>query len=331
MTLAAMLIGARHIEVGPIDLDDRTDDEVVLRVSAVGLCGSDAHWYEQAGIGDAQLTHPLVLGHEFCGVIESGPRSGQRVAVDPAVPCLTCEQCDASRHNLCSKLVFAGHGDTHGALRERLTWPERCLVPIPDVMSDEVGAMLEPLGVALHAIDLAKLGGGEGVGVVGCGPIGMLLGIALQSRGWDGVPASEPLTHRAEIAAMHGFDIEARPRSDLDVVFETSGSDDGLATALDWVRPGGRIVIVGIPSEDVTALAASLVRRKELELRWCRRMGLGDLSRAVEVARAEMPAVSGLVSHSFSLTESPVAFETLMERSGMKVIVHPNSHSDSRD
>ena len=330
-TLAAQLIEAGHIEPVRFDIDEPGDGEVVVRVSAVGLCGSDAHWYEHAGIGDATLSRPLVLGHEFCGVIESGERAGQRVAVDPSIPCLTCVQCETGRHNLCSRLVFAGHGHTHGALRERLTWPERCLVPIPDDMPDEVAAMLEPLGVALHAIDLAALRDREYIGVVGCGPIGVLLAIAAQARGRTHIAASEPLPHRAEAAANLGLDVGAHPSASLDVVFETSGTDAGLATAMEWVRPAGRVVVVGIPDRDVTSLPASVGRRKELELRWCRRMRLGDLSRAAEVAARDPGSIGGLVSHRFSLSEAVEAFETLVRRQGMKVIVFPNPDPGTRD
>jgi len=111
-------------------LPDR--DECLLRVKAVGLCGSDVHWYEEAGIGDAQLRQPLVLGHEFAGIIESGNQQGQHVAVDPADACRQCRYCEEGNPNLCDNMRFAGHGVVDGALREKLCWPQALVYPLPD-------------------------------------------------------------------------------------------------------------------------------------------------------------------------------------------------------
>ena len=118
-------------------------DEVLVRVTTVGICGSDLHWLEEGSIGDAQVTKPLVLGHEFAGVVASSESSLSRfrVAVDPAIPCMKCEFCLGGNPNLCSDLHFAGHGLDDGALREYMAWPERCLHPLPDSISDEEGAL----------------------------------------------------------------------------------------------------------------------------------------------------------------------------------------------
>ena len=127
--------------------------EKLIRVKAVGICGSDPHWFSEGAIGDAKLDQPLVLGHEFAGE----PEDGQRVAVDPAIPCRVCEYCQHGHPNLCSSIIFAGHGGQDGALREWVARDEKWLFPIPDMFTDADGAMLEPLGVALHAVDLGKL------------------------------------------------------------------------------------------------------------------------------------------------------------------------------
>lgn len=302
------------------------DDEVSIRVQAVGLCGSDAHWFEEGSIGDAGMGAGLVLGHEFCGVIDSGPRAGERVAVDPAIPCLICEQCQRGRHNLCLDLRFAGHGTTHGALRQHLVWPERCLVPLPDDMPDEVGALLEPLGVAIHAVDLAAVDGTMTAGVIGSGPIGLLVIVVLQSLGVR-VVATDLLAHRLEAAESLGARVEPSPLAEasarFDVVFETAGNDAALATALDVTRPGGLVVAVGIPPHDRNALTASVARRKELTLRWCRRMDAGDLARAASLAANRTDVLLGLVTHRYPLSEAVHAFDCLSERRGVKVLVTP--------
>ncbi|HEX2399206.1 MAG TPA: alcohol dehydrogenase catalytic domain-containing protein, partial [Mycobacterium sp.] len=168
-----------HDEPDPIP----NQDEALVRVLAVGLCGSDRHWFMEGGIGDAVLRRPLVLGHEICGLIEAGARRGERVAVDPSVPCGRCELCRTDLAHVCADAVFAGHSETDGGLRTLMTWPQRQLVPIPDSMTAVGAALLEPLAVAIHAADLGRVEAGMSAGVFGCGPIGLLLIAVLRSRG----------------------------------------------------------------------------------------------------------------------------------------------------
>ena len=313
--------------------------EVLLRVTAVGLCGSDLHWYEEASIGDARLSRPLVLGHEFAGVIADGPRAGERVAADPAADCGHCAPCLEGRNNLCLAMRFAGHGSTDGALRSLMAWPERLLVPIPDSIGDDEAAVLEPLGVALHALDLAPIAPGARVGVYGCGPIGLLLVQLARLAGASAVVATDRLGHRVAAARSMGatdaFEVDADAGPEVsaarllareqavDVAFEMSGSDEALADAIAAVRPGGRVVIVGIPAGGRTAFEAAAARRKELALLLCLRMVASDLPHAVEVVAAGAVQLSPLISHRYAIGSAPEAFATLAQRRGLKVIVNP--------
>ena len=172
-------------EPGPLDRR--------VAVTSVGLCGSDLHWFEEGTIGDARLDHPLVLGHEFCGRLDDG----QLVVADPAIPCGTCGPCTSGDAHLCLTLSFAGHGTTDGGLRSSLSWPARLLRALPESIDIETGALLEPLGVALHAVDLAAIQPGERALVVGCGPIGLLIIRVLRCVGVRQILASEPLPHQA--------------------------------------------------------------------------------------------------------------------------------------
>lgn len=299
--------------------------EVLLRVLSVGLCGSDAHWFEEGGIGDATLPEGGVIpGHEFCGVIESGPRSGERVAVDPAIPCLHCEQCLAGRLHLCLEMRFAGHGLTDGAMRSHLVWPERCLVTLPNDMPDEQGALLEPLGVALHAVDLGEVGAADRTAVIGCGPVGLLLVAALAARGVDRILAADPLQHRLAAAeAMGASAADPTIDGEVDVVFDCAGNDASLHTALQMARAGGRVVLVGVPEGDRTSFQASLARRKEIALLLCRRMLPEDLGRAAELVDRGAISLDGLISHRFPMADAGTAFQTLVGRTGLKVVVEP--------
>jgi len=257
--------------------------EALVRVGAVGICGSDLHWFGEAGIGDARLQKPLVLGHEFAGVVAAGPQLGRRVAVDPAIPCGTCEYCRQGNPNLCEHIRFAGHGSEDGALREFIAWPEACLFPLPDSLSDADGVMLEPLGVAIHAVDLAHIQVGMSVGVFGCGPIGLLILQLARLAGAAKVYVTEPLAHRMEAALRLGAEAwQAGQR--VDVAFEVAGQNQAVETAVAAVKPGGLIMLAGIPADDSTSLSASTARRKGLTLKLVRRMKF-TYPRAIQLVR----------------------------------------------
>ncbi|MBN2146178.1 MAG: alcohol dehydrogenase catalytic domain-containing protein [Anaerolineales bacterium] len=325
---------------GPKDLRLHNEQEPIpgpggrlVRVSAVGICGSDLHWFDEAGIGDSQLEKPLVIGHEFGGVITEGPNQGQRVAVDPAIACHACEFCQQGNPNLCEHLRFCGHGEEDGALREYIAWPEECLHPLPDALSDTDGAMLEPLGVALHAVDLAHLQVGMSVGVFGCGPIGLLILQLARLSGALNLIATDVLPHRLEAAralgAQHAIRAEetqelrkASKSRGLDVTFEAAGENDAIETAMATAKPGGRVILVGIPADDRTSFSASIARRKGLTIKLVRRMKF-TYPRAIRLVESGQVDVRSLVTHRFPLEQSMQAFATAQRREGLKVVIIP--------
>jgi L-iditol 2-dehydrogenase len=304
--------------------------EQLLRVKAVGICGSDLHWFSEAAIGDAQLDHPLVLGHEFAGVTESG----QHVAIDPAIPCGECEFCQRGHPNLCERMTFAGHAAQDGALREWMPWPQKHLFPLPDSLTSADGAMLEPLGVAIHAMDLAKLRPGMTVGVFGCGPIGLLIVQLARLSGASSILATDVLPHRVEAAksfgAHHAYLAEAgREQSELraatggrgvDVAFEAAGEQDAVDTAFAAVVPGGKVILAGIPAEDQTSFTASVARRKGLTIKLVRRMK-HTYPRAIELVSRGQVDVRSIVTHRFPLVEAREAFRLAERREGLKIII----------
>lgn len=295
------------------------EGEALVRVTAVGLCGSDRHWFVDGGIGDATLTDPLVLGHEFVGVVESGPRRGRRVAVDPAITCRRCAMCLAGQPNLCTEVRFAGHS-IDGALRSLVAWPENLLHPLPDTLPDAEATLLEPLGVAVHAVDLGHVRPGTSAAVLGCGPLGLLLVRLLLAVGAAPVVAVDPLPHRAAAAEEAGAVLDAP--DGVDVVFDVTDVDTA-GQAVDAARPGGRIVLVGIPSGDRTTFTASTARRKGLSILLCRRMQPVDLERALRLVESGSVRTGSLVSERFGLSEAREAFAALDDRRGLKVVVEP--------
>lgn len=291
--------------------------ESLVRIGAVGLCGSDLQWFAKAAIGETSLGRPLVLGHEAAGVTPSG----QRVAVDPAISCGSCEYCLQGHPNLCVSLRFAGHGVQDGALREAIAWPDKCLVPLPESLTEADGAMLEPLGVALHAADLGKLRAGARVGIFGCGPIGLLVLQLARVSGAARIYFTEPLTHRQDAAQQMGG-IEWSPDVEVDVAFECAGANEALEDAISAAKPGGRVVIVGIPDDDRTSFTASVARRKGLTIKLSRRMH-HTYPRAIRLVEAGLIDVRSFITHRFRLSAAAEAFRIARRREGLKVMVEP--------
>ena len=307
-----------------------SEGEELVRVKAVGICGSDLHWFSEAGIGDVQLERPLILGHEFAGVTEKG----ETVAVDPAIPCGKCEFCEHGHPNLCNVMIFAGHGTQDGALREWMAWPKRQLFPIPKSLTVADGAMLEPLGVAIHAVDLGKLRAGMMIGVFGCGPIGLLTIQLARLSGASNIIATDLLPHRVEAAkslgANRAFLVGNRLDPDqmqaatggrgVDVAFEMAGEQEAVDDAFAAVLPGGKVVLAGIPSKDKTVLTASVARRKGLTIKMVRRMK-HTYPRAIELVSKGLVDVRSLVTHRFSMEDATEAFEIAQRREGLKIII----------
>jgi L-iditol 2-dehydrogenase len=306
--------------------------ETLLKIQAVGLCGSDLHWLQEGGIGDAQLVHPLVLGHEFSAVTDAG----EHVAVDPAISCGECEMCLHGNPNLCAKVVLAGHGAQDGALREFMVWPTNCLHKLPDSLTFADGAMLEPLGIALHAVDLARIQPGMAVGIFGCGPIGLLILQVARISGATQIIATDRLAHRVQAAKDLGaqFAFLADQRHELedvraatqgrgvDVAFEVAGDPDAVEVSFAAAVPSGKVILAGIPDDDRTSFQASVARRKGLTIKMVRRMK-HTYPRAIELVSRGLIDVRSLVTHHFPIKNTVEAFVVAAKREGLKVIVEP--------
>ena len=325
------LHGAGDLQTHDEPIPVAGEGERLVRVKSVGVCGSDLHWFSEGEIGDAKLERPLVLGHEFAGVTEAG----QRVAIDPAIPCGHCEFCEHGHTNLCDNIIFAGHGEHDGALREYVAWSEKSLFPIPDSISDDDGAMLEPLGIAIHSVDLGKVKAGMTVGVFGCGPIGLLIIQMAKLSGAANIIATDKLPHRVEAAKRFGASQvylvgdslelgEMRAATNgrgVDVAFEAAGAQDAVDDAVAAVRPGGKVILAGIPDDDRTSFSASSARRKGLTIKLVRRMK-HTYPRAIELVSKGLIDVRSIVTHRFPLAQASEAFRAAERREGLKVVVN---------
>jgi L-iditol 2-dehydrogenase len=330
--LAARLHGPRDLRVERVPAPGPPPPgQALLRVKTTGICGSDLHSYQDGRIGDTPIDAPFVIGHEFSAVVEAAGSgaldgwhqplvAGTRVAVDPAQPCGRCESCDQGHPNLCLRLHFCGNYPDGGSLCEWLHMPARSCYPLPDAIDDTQGALVEPLGVAVHAVDLAKIRVGDTVAIVGAGPIGLLMLRLVCLSGASTVFVADPLPARLALAERWG----ARPvpcggadaadtvmRDTLgrgvDVAIEAAWADRSIEQAAGMARLGGRLVLVGIPGDDRLAMKHSTARRKGLTVRLCRRMKHVH-RRAFDLILRGRVDLAALVSHRFPLAEAAEAF-----------------------
>jgi L-iditol 2-dehydrogenase len=347
--LAARLYGPRDLRIDEVPLPRAPGPgEALIRVKAVGVCGSDLHTYEDGRIGDTAVQNPLVLGHEFGGeVLTVGAdaldgngdplQPGQRVAVDPATPCHRCEMCEMGHPNLCRRLHFCGLWPDDGALQEQIIMKARTCFPVPDAVTDAGAALLEPLGVALHAVDLGKLKVAHSVAVLGCGPIGLLITRLARLSGADPIYAFDCHGWRVDKARAWGAtdawrldegDPVERIREitsgrGIDVVFEAAWADHSIGQAVEMARLGGRVVLVGIPSDDMLSMKHSTARRKGLTIMLSRRMK-HTYPRAIHIATTQRGLdLDDLISHRFPLGEAPRAFaiNTAYEPGVHKIVI----------
>jgi L-iditol 2-dehydrogenase len=318
--------------------------EVLLSVTAVGICGSDLHYYREGNIGGLSVEKPLVLGHEFAGQVTAVGTGvslpvGQRVAVEPGRSCGHCEACREGHPNLCASVLFCGSPPVDGALRERMLYPASLLFPLPDHLSSAEGAALEPLGIGLHALSLARISPGSTVAILGGGAIGLMLALLCQAAGAVQIIVSEPVEHRREAALRLGATAALNPNAGsvseavrritggrgVDVAFEAAGAAGTPEEAVEAVRAGGHVVLVGIPADDRLVLSHAVARRKGLTVRFARRMK-HTYPRAIALLATRRIDLRPLLTHQFPLAEAPEAFhvaDTYGDRA-LKVTICPS-------
>ncbi|MBP0493885.1 zinc-dependent alcohol dehydrogenase [Pararoseomonas indoligenes] len=339
MSQALYIHAAHDARVAPFNLREGRPGETLLDVAAVGLCGSDLHYYKDGGIGSAQIRAPFVPGHEFGGwltedIAELSLGRGSLVAVDPNKACGHCAWCHEGHANLCPNVEFIGAPPFDGAMTSRIWVPRTQIVPLPQGFTPLDAVMLEPLGVAIHAVDLAKLRLLERVAVLGCGPIGLLILQVLKVAGAGEVLAVDPLEHRRAMAQRLGAERTGSSAADIQawtegegapLVIEATNSPVGFRDAILSARIGGRVVLVGIPDGDTYTLPAADARRRGLKVKFSRRMG-EVYPRAIALVAAGKVDVASLVTHRVGLEGAGEAFRSHAEdRPGViKTLIYPN-------
>jgi L-iditol 2-dehydrogenase len=335
---AAVLHGTRDLRLEERPEPVPRPGQVVVQVISVGMCGSDTHYYEHGRIGPHVVAAPLILGHEASGTITAvGPgvspdRVGQRVSVEPGVPDLTCPQCLAGRYNLCPGMVFFATPPVDGALAERVAVHEAFAHPVPDELSDDAAALLEPLSVGIWACRKGHVTAGTRVLITGAGPIGLVAVQAALAFGATDVIVSDVNPSRlalaTELGATQVLDVRESSLADLDhapgVLLECSGNARATLDGLAVLDRAGRAVLVGMGVDEL-ALPVPLLQERELEVTGTFRYA-GTWPTAIALVSSGRVDLDRLVTGSFALADSAAALTAGRDDpQAVKVVVHPQT------
>jgi len=303
--------------------------EVLVRLRAVGLCGSDLHWYLDGRIGHSRAVYPQVLGHEGAGeIVAVGAgvtdlKPGQRVSIEPSITCGHCESCLAGFHNNCRSSIFMGGPRRFGMLRECAVIPARNADPFSQEMDFVEATLIEPLAVMVHTLELVPVRAGDTVAVLGAGPIGVLCTAMARMAGASRIFVADKVGHRLELARKMGADVaihtpwepilegildETGGRG-VDVVFEAAGATETINAAIGMARRGGKVALIGLPWQEELKIDLHTAMDRELDLQTIRRSNHRG-SAALEILRTgRIP--TALITHRYNLGASVEAFETL--------------------
>lgn len=326
---AAVLTGIRGIEM--VDVDDvaiSDANDVLLKVENVGVCGSDVHYYTTGKIGSQVVQYPYRVGHELSAtVLEVGEevtsvRPGDRVAVEPAMSCWECDQCKQGRVHTCRELRFLGcPGQAEGCLSEFIVMPSECCFKIPDALSLEHAALAEPLSIGIYAGKLAGDLSGKKIGILGFGPIGISIFMTLMKGRVSAVYVTDKIRERLAAADSQGAAwagnpsevdvvdrISAKEPGLLDCVFECCGQQEALDQAVELLKPGGTLLMVGIPQIDRIEFTIDLLRRKEIRIQNVRRQN-HCMQAAIDFLARNPGSMDFMLTHRFSFDQTKEAFD----------------------
>jgi L-iditol 2-dehydrogenase len=323
----AELTGLRRFDIVDWPVTPPGPGELQVRVSAIGICGSDMHAYSEGGVGDSPCNYPMVIGHEPSGVVVktgtgvTGISPGDRGALEPALYCYHCENCIRGRHNICANLRFMSAGIEPGYFREFVNIPVPNFLPIPAEISLEQAALVEPISIALHSLVFARVKLGETAIVFGAGPIGLLTIAVLKLSGAGRVWAVEPLAHRREQAKLMGADAVIDPtavdpavqvmqdtgRRGVDMAIDCASKHDMINQCVRAVMHGGRVVLTGIPAETQIAINIHQFRNKEIAIFNVRRSN-HEGHQGVELLRHYPKLFAPVVTHTRPLDKINEAF-----------------------
>jgi L-iditol 2-dehydrogenase len=354
---AVALTGIRRLEVVEVPRPTiKKDTDVLLKIAMVGVCGSDVHYFVDGKIGSQVVQFPFVVGHECAAVVAEVGKAvkrvkvGQKIVVEPAMPCHQCDQCKAGRENTCRKLVFLGcPGQVEGCMAEYMIMPEECCFPA-DHLTFEQGVLCEPFAIGVYAVKQSQITKTMKAAILGSGPIGLSCLAAAQAIGARDIYMTEVVKERVSIAAKAGAKWVGNPAeakitnalgsmcagghhhcsassvtrktvvqemleqepSGMGIVFECVGKQETVDQAIELLKPGGRLMLIGIPREDRISFRIDLARRKELTVVNVRRQN-GCTQKAMELVGSGKVNIDYMVTHHFKMQDSQAAFDMVAD------------------
>ncbi|WP_042203176.1 NAD(P)-dependent alcohol dehydrogenase [Paenibacillus camerounensis] len=322
----------KKMEMREIELPVPADGEVIVKLEYVGICGSDVHYLEHGRIGDFVVEGDFILGHECAGrVVELGPgvkhlKIGDRVALEPGITCGQCEFCRSGKYNLCPDVKFLATPPYHGCLMDYIAFPENMAFKLPDNVSSEEGALVEPLSVGLHAAAQGGIRLGDRVVILGAGCIGLVTLLACKAFGATDIVVVDIIGKRLEAAKRLGATqvINAREEdvlqviaeltdgAGMDKVIETAGSEHTVKQTPYLVKRGGSIVLVGLAAKDIIDFDFMQIMFKEADIKSVFRYR-NLYPAAIGAISGGKIDVKGIVTHEFSFEESQKAFDYVID------------------
>jgi L-iditol 2-dehydrogenase len=341
---AALLTGIKKFEIRNVpDPKIINDTDVLIRIKTVGVCGSDIHYYTDGRIGSQIVQFPFIIGHEAAGIVESigskvtRVKPGQRIAIDPAVSCGHCDQCLSGREHTCRTLLFMGcPKQLDGCLSEYVTLHEKCCFPVNESMTFEQATLSEPLAIGVYSVEKSMLCEKDNVAILGAGPIGMSVFHMLRTKNVGNVYITDKIDERLALSKKLNPKWSGNPDSKdivkeifniepllMDIVYECSGDEKAYAQAIQLLKPGGKLVIVGITEADEISFPIHELRRKEITIINIRRQ-VHCTQKALDLLDKRLIDMDSMASHHFTLEETQKAFDLVANyRDGvMKAIIN---------
>ena len=329
--LSAVLHSPHDLRIEDRAVPEPGPGQVQVAVQAVGICGSDVHYYEHGRIGPYVVEAPMTLGHESAGRITAvgdgvaPDRVGTMVALEPGVPCRRCEQCRAGRYNLCPDVQFFATPPVDGSMAQYVVIDADFAVPAPSSLDPASAAMAEPVSVAVWACRRAGVTAGESVLVTGAGPVGLFCGQVARALGAGPVYVTDINEHRlgvAEKVGLRALPAGTAPDADVDVLLECSGSPVALKAGFATVARAGRVVLIGMGGDEVT-LDLSRIQNRELWITGSFRYA-NTYPTALDLIAGGQVDVESIISHRFALADSEQALTLARtDATSLKAVVEP--------
>jgi L-iditol 2-dehydrogenase len=326
---AMMLTGIRQMEIKDFAEPQIVNpNDVKIKMLVMGICGSDIHYYTQGQIGSQKVQYPFTVGHEGAGVVvETGSsvktlKPGDKVAIEPAMPCRECDQCLSGRQHTCRNLRFLGcPGQAEGCLMEYIVMPERSCFPLTGNLTPDHGSISEPFAIGVYAVKKSCINDGLKIGIFGFGPIGMSVMLAVKANGIENIHITDLINERLSIAHKEGATITGNPAEEdiiskildmeplgLDVAFECCGKQEAFDQAVELLKPGGKLIVVGIPEFETWSMNVEKTRRKEISIQFIRRQ-VGCVEQALEMMNNGSVDIRNMVTHRFPFKNAKEAFD----------------------